>query len=139
LLMKELQKKSLSLLSKNVGSSTYYNPMALHGATRMPLPFNCRQRRHNDLSSVQEGLHHLLIKTKTKESNSVALLRKRTIPTERPPLLEIEGVAWSAQRIPTAVFSVSRPEPLLFLPSSSPFVLGGLGGPRSPFTNTIYG
>jgi hypothetical protein len=39
-----------------------------------------------------------------------ALVRQRTIPTERPPLvgevsqlLQIEGVAWSAQRIATAV------------------------------------
>jgi hypothetical protein len=38
----------------------------------------------------------------------VALVRERTIPTERPPLvrevvpnLRIEGVTWSAQRIPT--------------------------------------
>jgi hypothetical protein len=43
--------------------------------------------------------------------NSVALVRKRTIPTDRPPLvgevsanlLRVEGVAWSAQQIPTAV------------------------------------
>jgi hypothetical protein len=43
--------------------------------------------------------------------NSVALVRKRTIPTERPPLvgevsanfLWVEGIAWSAQRIPTTV------------------------------------
>jgi hypothetical protein len=41
---------------------------------------------------------------------SVALARKRTRPTERPLLvgevsanLRLEGVAWSAQRIPTAV------------------------------------
>jgi hypothetical protein len=42
------------------------------------------------------------------------LVRKRTIPTERPPLvgevsanfLRIEGVAWSEQRIPPAVNSV---------------------------------
>jgi hypothetical protein len=37
------------------------------------------------------------------------LVRKRTIPTERPPLLgelRIEGVAWSAQRIPLVVNSV---------------------------------
>jgi hypothetical protein len=43
---------------------------------------------------------------------SVAVVRKRTIPTKRPPLvgevsasqpLRVEGVAWSAQRIPTAV------------------------------------
>jgi hypothetical protein len=39
------------------------------------------------------------------------VVRKRTIPTEQPPLLSevstnflrIEGVAWSAQRIPAAV------------------------------------
>jgi hypothetical protein len=42
--------------------------------------------------------------------NSVALVRKRYIPTERPPLsakycrlLRVEGVTCSAQRIPTAV------------------------------------
>jgi hypothetical protein len=41
----------------------------------------------------------------------VALIRKRTIATERPPLvgevsaniLRVEGIEWSAQRIPTAV------------------------------------
>jgi hypothetical protein len=46
-----------------------------------------------------------------KKTNSAALVRKRTIPTERPPLVgevsanlkRIEDVAWSAQRIPTAV------------------------------------
>jgi hypothetical protein len=50
----------------------------------------------------------------------VALVRKRTIPTDRPPLvgevsanfLRIEGVAWSAQRIPTAVnLGFIDPEP----------------------------
>jgi hypothetical protein len=42
--------------------------------------------------------------------NSVALVREQTMPTERPPLvgevvpnLRIEGVGWSAQRIPTVV------------------------------------
>ena len=43
--------------------------------------------------------------------NSVALVRERTIPTERPPpvgevsanFLRIEGITWSAQRFPTAV------------------------------------
>jgi hypothetical protein len=46
-----------------------------------------------------------------KKLNSVALVSERTIPTERPPLVDevsanfllIEGVAWSAQRIPPAV------------------------------------
>jgi hypothetical protein len=48
---------------------------------------------------------------KNLKLNSVALVRERTTPTERPPLvgevsanfLRIEGVAWSAQRIPTVV------------------------------------
>jgi hypothetical protein len=51
---------------------------------------------------------------KIHNNNSVAFVRERTIPTERPPLVgEVSanfygqrGVAWSAQRIPTAVFSV---------------------------------
>jgi hypothetical protein len=51
---------------------------------------------------------------KTKRKNSVPSFRKRTMPTERPPLvsevsanfLRIEGVTWSAWQIPTAVFSV---------------------------------
>jgi hypothetical protein len=66
-------------------------------------------------------------------TNSVGLVRERTIPTERPPLVdEIRAnFAWSAQRIPTIVFSVSRPKPLLFLPSSSSIVLTRLSGPRS--------
>jgi hypothetical protein len=38
-------------------------------------------------------------------------VRERTVSTEPPPLV---GVAWSSQPIPTAVFSVSRPEPLTF-------------------------
>jgi hypothetical protein len=33
----------------------------------------------------------------------VALVSEQTISTERPPRLRIEGVAWSAQRIPTVV------------------------------------
>jgi hypothetical protein len=48
-------------------------------------------------------------------------VRERTIPTERPPLvgevianlLRLEDATWSAWRIPTAVFSISRQEPLL--------------------------
>jgi hypothetical protein len=59
--------------------------------------------------------------------NSVALVRKRIIPTERPPLvgdvkfqlLRIEGVVWSAQRVPTAVdLGFLKPEPLLFYSNS---------------------
>jgi hypothetical protein len=49
--------------------------------------------------------------TKTKKQTPWLFVRKRTISTERPPLvgevsanfLRIESVAWSAQRIPKAV------------------------------------
>jgi hypothetical protein len=71
-------------------------------------------------------LTHIIIPCATKSSksctlkdfrltnnNSVASVRKRTIPSERPPLvsevsvnfLRIQGATWSAWRIPTAVFS----------------------------------
>jgi hypothetical protein len=79
------------------------------------------------------------------ELNSVALVRKRTIPTERLPLvgeviwcqpLQVEGVAWSAIRIPTVVNLFSRPEPVLFHSSSSSIVLTRLSGPPSrPLTS----
>jgi hypothetical protein len=63
--------------------------------------------------------------------------RKRTIPTEQPPLvgkvianfLQIEGVTWSAWRIPTSVFST-------FLSSSSSVVLTRLSGPLNMKANT---
>jgi hypothetical protein len=50
---------------------------------------------------------------------SVATVRKCTIPTERPPpggeisakFLRVEGIAWLAQRLPTAVnLGFSRPD-----------------------------
>jgi hypothetical protein len=57
-----------------------------------------------------------LVKEGNKQkTNSVALVHKSTILTEQRPLLvgedcanffQIEGIAWSVQRIPTAVFSV---------------------------------
>jgi hypothetical protein len=71
---------------------------------------------------------------------SVTLARKRTLPTERPPLvgevsakfLRIEVVAWSAQRILMAVnLGFLDPEPLLFRSSSSSVIVTSLSGPRS--------
>jgi hypothetical protein len=79
------------------------------------------------------------------KKNSVALVRKRTIPTERLPLigevsanfLHIEGVAWSAQRIPTAVnLGFLDPEPLFFHSSSSSVILTSLSRPRSRLTTS---
>ena len=63
-----------------------------------------------------------------KKKNSVALVRERTIPTERPPpvgevsanFCGLRGVTWSAQRVPTAVnLCFLDVEPLLFYSSSS--------------------
>jgi hypothetical protein len=77
---------------------------------------------------------------------SVASVRKRTTPTERPPLvnegsatlLRIEGATWSAWRIPRPYSRISRPELLLFFPSSSSVVLTRLSGPRSRPTTFFF-
>jgi hypothetical protein len=69
---------------------------------------------------LSEGF--LIFLNAKKKKNSMVWVREQTIPTKRPPLigevsanfLRIEGATWSAWRIPTAVFSVSRQEPLLF-------------------------
>jgi hypothetical protein len=69
----------------------------------------------------------------------VAVVRKQTIPRDRPPHFgEVSAnfradVAWSAQRIPTrTLISVFLdPEPLLFHLSSFSFSLTRLSGPRS--------
>jgi hypothetical protein len=45
--------------------------------------------------------------------------------------LRIDGVSWTAQRIPTSASPISTPEPLLFLPSSSSIVLTRLSGPTT--------
>jgi hypothetical protein len=66
----------------------------------------------------------IVLLKKKKELNSVALVRKRNIPIERPPLsaklvpnLRIEGVVWTAQQIPTAVnLDFLDPEPFVSYP-----------------------
>jgi hypothetical protein len=66
-----------------------------------------------------------------KKKNSVALVRERTIPTEWPPLVgEVSANFWGyrvsrGQRngFPRLYSRISRPEPLLFLKSSSSIVL----------------
>jgi hypothetical protein len=69
-------------------------------------------------------------KSKLANPNSLASGRERTIPTERSPLvgqlLRTRGVGslWPYSR-------VSRPQPLIFLPSSSSIALTRLSGPRS--------
>ena len=80
--------------------------------------------------------------------NSVALVRERTIPTERPPPVgEVSAnfcgqrcVTWSAQRVPTAInLCFLDLEPLLIYSSSSSVDLARLtrlSRPRSRRTTT---
>ena len=92
------------------------------------------------LISCRMGSH-----TNYKKKTSVALVRERTIPTERPPPVgEVSanfcgqrGVTWSAQRVPTAVnlcfLDRSR---YFFYSSSSSIDLTRLSGPRSRHTTS---
>jgi hypothetical protein len=81
--------------------------------------------------------------TRTKQ-NCVALVRERTIPTERPQLVNEVSANICGQRVsrgqrnrsPRKYSRLSRPEPLLFLPNSFSIVLTRLRGPRSrPITS----
>jgi hypothetical protein len=77
------------------------------------------------------------------DKNSVAWVRERTIPTERTPLVGEVSVNFCGQRVPHGkrvgslrpYSRISRPKPLLFLPSSSSTVLTRLSGSR--FRQTI--
>jgi hypothetical protein len=71
--------------------------------------------------------------------NSLAWVSEQTILTERPPLVGEVGANFCRQTVPRGQHNgslqpysrFSRPEPLLFLPSSSPIILTKLSGPRS--------
>jgi hypothetical protein len=72
----------------------------------------------------------------TNKTNSMAWVHERTIPTERPPLVGEISANFYGQRVPRGQrdgslrphFRLSRPEPLLFLASSSLIVLSRLSG-----------
>src|SRR5215468_7523881 len=87
-----------------------------------------------------ENIRYIIIK-----KNSVAVVRERTIPTERPPpvgevsanLWRIEGSHVVSATGPHGRKSLfSRPESLLFHSSSSSVDLTRLSGPRSRPTTT---
>jgi hypothetical protein len=73
------------------------------------------------------------------KKNSVIWVRERTTETERPPLIGEVSSNFCGYRVPRGqrdgslrpYSRISRPEPLLFLPSSSSIVLTRLSGPRS--------
>jgi hypothetical protein len=70
-------------------------------------------------------------------NNSMALVRERTVPTERPPLVgevstNFSVVSHLQRKESLRPYSrISRPEPLLFLPSSSSVVFTRLSWPGS--------
>jgi hypothetical protein len=78
-----------------------------------------------------------LAKSKLK-LNSVASVRELTIPPERPPLVGEVSANFCGYRVqhgqcnrsPQPYSRISRPEPLLFLPSSFSIVFTRLGGPH---------
>jgi hypothetical protein len=72
--------------------------------------------------------------------NSVALVRKRTTPTERPPLVgEVSAnfcVVSATDQHSVFNLGVLDPETLLFHSSSSSVILTRLSGPRSRHTTS---
>jgi hypothetical protein len=92
-------------------------------------------------------LHYLntnISNNTTKKLNFVLCVHERTIPTERPPL--VDEVSAIFEDSLCHVVSVTNPngrilgfldEPLLFLPSSSSVVLTRLSGPRSRPTSSL--
>jgi hypothetical protein len=87
------------------GFRVQYKPVGLGIAANRGSILTLLMRVHGPRDAYSQAS-----KTKT---NSVVLVREQTIPTERPPLvgevsanLQIKGVALSAQRISTDVFSV---------------------------------
>ena len=90
-------------------------------------------------------LHDVRLWQEIKKKNSVALVRERTIPTERSPtvgevsanFLRIDGCHVASATYPHGRLSLfSGPEPLLFYSSSSSIDLTRLSGPRSRPTTT---
>jgi hypothetical protein len=96
-------------------------------------------------NSVQQDCLFRLIRANETDykKNSMASVHKRTIPTERPPL--VSEVSANFLRVTRGqrdeslrpYSRISRPEPLLLLPSSSSVALTRLSGPRSRRTTFV--
>jgi hypothetical protein len=92
---------------------------------------------YNGSSAAQEPMNSMSpYKNKT---NSVAWVRERIIPTERPLLIGTVSANFCGKKVPSGQPDGSlrphsrlfRPEPLYFLLRSSSFVFTRLSGPRS--------
>jgi hypothetical protein len=97
--------------------------------------------RDTALSLYRRAARHILtwVAKCIDVKNSVALVRKRTIPNERPPHVDEVSAnfcGWKVscgqrKRSPRPYFRFSRPESLLFLSSSPSILLTRLSEPRS--------
>jgi hypothetical protein len=91
-----------------------------------------------DLLSARSVSLGINARKTNKQTNSVASVCERTIPTEQPPFIgevsanfcEKRVVAWLALRIPMAVIAVFWTGAATFLSGSSSILLR-LSGPRS--------
>jgi hypothetical protein len=100
-------------------------------------PVHTTVRSHASL--FHSSAHYQLFQSNGQTKHSVALVRERTIPTERQPLLGEVSANFCRQRVsrgqrdgsPQPYSHLSRPKPLLFLPTSSSNVHTSLGEPRS--------
>jgi hypothetical protein len=84
--------------------------------------------RHLDNRYISTHSHKLKL-------NSMSSVHERTIPTERPPLVgslcQLLRIESASATDPHGRIYGFRPEPLVFLPSSSSVILTRLSGPRS--------
>jgi hypothetical protein len=133
-----------SRFDKNDDSSVYWQLHTSEECLRVtekiqikPVTFSRITSSGTRVGVKQNFLHQRLWNRRTgKQRNKLLGLRPRANYIGRATaacrqLLRIVGVAWSAQWIPRPYYRISRPEPLLFLPSSSSIVHTRLSGPRS--------
>jgi hypothetical protein len=84
------------------------------------------------------SLYLIIVILETARKNSGALVRQRTIPTERPPLVGEVSANFSGQRVsrdqrnetPRPLISVFWTGAAIFLSSSPSIILTRLSGPR---------
>jgi hypothetical protein len=91
------------------------------------------------LGATPDNLTEVRYRLRKNKINSVVRVRERTIPTERPLLVSEVSAKFCGYRVPCGqrdgslrpYSRISRPEPVLFLSSSSSIVLTRLSGPPS--------
>jgi hypothetical protein len=138
--MQYLARKMASLQSGHAYTpSASLNESVRYSAQSLQADAGTVRRYPPLLSASQSAASCVTSLYERSKLNSMVWVRERTIPTERPPLVgEVSTNFWGS-RVPRGqrdgslrpYSRISRPEPLLFVPSSSSVVLTRLSGPRS--------